>query len=240
MAQATTSKFEQAYRIGVYNDFPAVMDYIQQASLHHTLSSPGGLEELDEADLVWVLTHWKVAINALPSTGEDVTVSTWPVNFKGYFGERGFEMKKQGKSLIVANSNWMLLKRSSLSPARPNAAMLAKYGQVYPFLIQKDFALPKAAEFELVAEHTCNVSRRDIDNNNHVNNISYLKWVWDILPDELYNTTPKVFKAVYKKESRLGDSLCIKLYRQADELFALIEKDGKTSVEIYISWEEKH
>jgi len=239
MAEVMTNRFSQAYRIGVYNDLPAVMDYVQQASFHHTLSSPSGMAGLDETGFVWVLTHWQVKISQLPAAGDEVTVSTWPVRFKGYFGERGFELCAGGKSLVVANSNWMLLKRSNLTPARPDDAMLKKYGDMHPFLLDKDFAMPKVADFEFLSEHTYEVSRRDIDNNKHTNNISYLRWIWDFLPAELYAKQPAAFKAAYKKESRLHDSMNIKLYKRADELFVLIEKEGKTATEIYISWKEK-
>jgi len=233
-------KFSQDYRVGLRNDFVALMDYVQQACLHHTYSTPGGMEYYEQAGLVWVLTHWHVELDELPAPADVINVSTWPVIFKSYFGERGFELRQGEKSLLRANSNWMLINRNSLKPTRADAQLAQKYGEPQSFLMTKDFSMPKAADFEFFGRHEYIATRRDIDNNQHVNNISYLQWISDVLPAGLIQRVPRILKVAYKKEVLCGDAVEILMHRRGDdEIFVIIEKGGKTTTEIYISWKKE-
>ena len=243
------TKFNMNHRIG-FNGLlpdgslalPGFMALTQEASLFHTFSIPGAFDYYDEMNWVWVLTHWQVEIYGYPKVGDEVNISTWPVRFKGYFGERGFEAKDAlGASLLSANSNWILLDRNTFKPVRPTEWIANKYGGHFPFQLEKDFSLPKHDNFAPLSSHGYTASRRDIDTNNHVNNVKYLEWVYCHIPDEIYNNyRVKSLKVAYKKETLLGDHLEIKLFqcKQGNdiEIFALIEKDGQTATEIYTLW----
>ena len=245
------SKFSVDYRIGfsgLLSDgslaLPGLMAHVQEASMFHTFSIPGAFEYYDEMNWVWVLTHWQVEIHRYPKVGEKVNISTWPVRFKSYFGERGFEATDVGGlPLLDANSNWILLDRNSFKPVRPTEYISDKYGEHFPFLLEKDFGLSKHKDFMSLSNHSYTTSRRDIDTNNHVNNVKYLEWVYCYIPDKIYNNyRAKSLKVAYKKETLLGDHLEIKLFQHVKaegdiEIFAIIEKDGQTATEIYTLWQ---
>ena len=245
----STNKYNMNYRIGFGGllpdkslALPGFMALVQEASLFHTFSIPNAFEYYDEMNWVWVLTHWQTEIYDYPKVGDEINVSTWPVRFKGYFGERGFEaVSTGGKILLAANSNWILLDRTTHAPVRPNEFICNKYGQWFPYVLEKDFAMPKFESFVPLSTHHYAANRRDMDTNDHVNNIKYLEWVYCYIPDDIYrNYRPKSLKVAYKKETLLGDKLEIKLFqRKTDhhiEIFALIEKDGATATEIYTAW----
>jgi len=221
---------------------PGFMTLVQEASLFHTSSIPGAFDYYDEMNWVWILTHWQVEVNVYPKVGDEISISTWPVRFKGYFGERGFEaVDTQGNMLLSANSNWILLDRTTHAPVRPNEHISSKYGENFPFLLQKDFSLPKYDDFTFLSSYEYTASRRDIDTNNHVNNVKYLEWVYCYIPEDIYhNYRAKSLKVAYKKETLLGDRLEIKLFQRQQgediEIFAIIEKDGATATEIYTTW----
>jgi len=243
------NKFNLDYRIG-FNGLlpdstlalPGFMTLTQEASLFHTSSIPGAFDYYDEMNWVWILTHWQVEINGYPKVGDTINISTWPVRFKGYFGERGFEATDAaGALLLAANSNWILLDRSTFKPVRPTEHICSKYGENYPFLLEKDFSIPKHDSFTPLSGHNYITTRRDIDTNNHVNNVKYLEWVYCYIPDDVYNNyRAKSLKVAYKKETLLGEHLKIKLFQRKQgndiEIFAIIEKDGQTATEIYTLW----
>jgi len=93
-----------------------------------------------------------------------------------------------------------------------------------------------------VSSHEYTATRRDIDTNNHVNNVKYLEWVFCHVPDDIFlGYRPIVLKVAYKKETKLGDKLGITIFRkninhEEAEIFALIEKSGVTATEIYTRW----
>ena len=243
-------KFNVDYRIG-FNGLlpdgslalPGLMAHVQETSMFHTFSIPGAFDYYNEMNWVWVLTHWQVEIYGYPKMGDKVNISTWPVRFKGYFGERGFEVvDASGAPLLSANSNWILLDRNNFKPVRANEHISTKYGANFPFLLKKDFSLPKHDGFEALSGHTYTTTRRDIDTNDHVNNVKYLEWVYCYIPDEIYNNyRAKSLKVIYKKETLLGDHLEIKLFKRQQstdiEIFAIIEKDGQTATEIHMMWQ---
>lgn len=242
MEKTQTNRFVQSYRVGIKNDLPAIMDYVQQACLHHTYSTPGGMKFYDDAQLAWVLTHWQVEIASLPQIADVINVETWSAGHKGFFGERGFDVKgADGKTIINANSNWMLVSRQNLKPARPKDEIAQKYGEPSPLLIKKDFAMPKVEDFEHFASHKYKVTKRDIDDNDHVNNISYLTWVWDLIELEEGKEVPTGLKVAYKKEVLLNDVVEINLYKRGEyEVFVIIENDEKIATEIYLSWKKEN
>lgn len=245
------NKFGVSYRIGFSGlmpdnsiSLPQLMSHVQEASLFHTLSIPGGFDYYDKMSWVWILTHWQVEIKSYPKVGDKIIVETWPVRFKSYFGERSFEARNtQGDVLLIANSNWILLDRKTFKPVRPTEEMCEKYGGCFPFPMQKDFALPKAEGYEALCEHSYTPTRRDIDTNDHVNNVKYLEWLYCHIPEEIYNSHHvRKLKVAYKKETLLGDELKIKILNAKTvgasdvEIFAIVEKDGQAATEIYTVW----
>ena len=246
-------KFNLDFRVGfnglLHGDvmsLPALMDCVQETSLLHTHSIPKAMDYYDEMGWVWVLTHWQVEVYAAPKLSEFINIATWPVGFKGYFGTRGYEARDaRGNAVLKANSNWILLNKNTLKPVRPTEFISTKYGECFDFPLTKDFTLPDVSDdFSLISTHSYTPARRDMDTNNHVNNISYIKWLYDYIPEDLYrNYRPSSLKVAYKKETLLGDELIIKLYKRLNtkteqniEILAIIEKEGKVATEIYIVW----
>jgi len=243
------SKFNANYRIGFNGlmpdnsvGLPQLITHVQEASLFHTKSIPGAFEFYEKMSWVWVLTHWQAEITAYPKVGDKINIATWPVRFKSYFGERGFEATDaDGKTLLAANSNWILLDRKTLKPVRPTEEIAQKYGAYFPFLLEKNFAMPAFDGFAPLSAHAYTPTRRDIDTNKHVNNAKYLEWIFCYVPDEIYaDYRPISLKVAYKKETLLGDNLEIKLFQRNNnndvEILAIVEKDGKTATEIYTAW----
>ena len=242
-----TKKYNLDYTIGFsalnpghFISLPAFMNIVQETSLMHTYQTPQSLKYYDELDLAWVITHWQVEIDYLPKVAERVNIATWPVGFRSFFGERSFEAKsEQGESILRANSNWILLNRSTLKPHRPNEIIAQQYGTCYPFVVEKNFSMPKISDFELISEHNYTVLRRDIDTNRHVNNANYLYWLYNYLPNDLYkNFLPKLLKVAYKKEMLLGDNALIQIYRKENNIFAIIKNNDTITTEIYLEHKE--
>jgi len=246
------NKFNVDYRIGFSGllpdnslSLPGLMTLVQEASLFHTFSIPGAFDYYDEMNWVWILTHWQVEINQYPKAGDTINISTWPAGFKGYFGERGFAATDSaGSKLLSANSNWILLDRNTKKPIRANEHISNKYGRHHPFLLKKDFAMPKYDDFKPISDHVYTTTRRDIDTNDHVNNVKYLEWVYCHLPQDIYaNYHAKLLKVAYKQETLLNESVEIKLYQNKIgndiEIFAIIKKDNQVATEIYTTWSPK-
>ena len=67
------------------------------------------------------------------------------------------------------------------------------------------------------------VGRRDIDTNHHVNNLHYLDYAVEALPQEVFEHLPATLEIVYRKQILLGTPITC-LYQVTD--------DGRHQVEI--------
>ena len=94
--------------------------------------------------------------------------------------------------------------------------------------------MPKEPEGELIAERTVTVTRRDTDTNNHANNVKYLEWVMDDIPDEIYvDMRLKDIRIVYRKECMRGDMINVKTYVRDTEIGKIVDSflyEGETVV----------
>ena len=78
------------------------------------------------------------------------------------------------------------------------------------------------------------VTRRDTDTNGHANNVKYLEWVMDDIPDEIYaDMALKDIRIVYRKECMRGDTVTVKTFVQETEEGKTVETflyEGETVV----------
>ncbi len=97
----------------------SILDYFQDCSFFQSEELGVGLSFMAGKKLAWVLTSWQVEISRYPAYGEDITVSTWPYDFKSFFGYRNFTIKGAGEELCArANSVWVLLDVKTGRPTR--------------------------------------------------------------------------------------------------------------------------
>ncbi|MCL2415665.1 MAG: thioesterase [Defluviitaleaceae bacterium] len=248
------NKFSVDYRIGFNNimpnltmNLPGLMHYVQESSLIHTFSNPHSQEYYDSHKLAWVITHWHVKIKRYPLVNSKVKIRTWPVKFRGFFGERGFDVQDEnGEILLEANSNWILIERESHKPFRPSEEIRAQYGNISSFPFEKDFSMPQPdtlADFANFARREYVVMRRDIDTNYHANNVRYIEWSFEDVPQDIYhNMQPCELKVAYKKECIAGDKLEIlqSIKRKPKEacILADIVKEDSVACQIYTKWRE--
>jgi len=221
---------------------PGIMTAAVESSLMHTYTTPHLFEYYTSNGLAWVITHWHVRINRFPKVNEAVKIATWPVRFRGLFAERGFEMAdERGESLLCANSNWVLLDRQKLKPVRASQEIIDYYGPTYPSKIDTDFAIPKPDGFEALARRDYAVQRRDIDIFGHANNVRYIEWAMEDIPEDVYcGYMPYELKAAYKKENIAGDKVQIEpfILRCGNEIEALtsISRGDMPSAQVYTRW----
>ena len=182
----------------------AILDYFQDCSSFQAEELGVGLSYMAEQGLVWVLTCWQVELKRYPVFGEKIQVSTWPYDFKGFFGYRNYTMKGEGEELLAcANSIWALLDIESKKPVRVPEEMTDAY-EFFPRLPMepgsRKVVLPEGME----AKEPCPVHKYHIDTNQHVNNGKYICMAQEYLPSGFHTGR---MKAEYRKAAVYGDMI---------------------------------
>lgn len=203
----------------------SLLNYFQDCTTFHSESVGRGMEVLEKAGYAWVLVSWQVCVNRYPKMGENIRVCTWPYGFRGFCGERNFQLlTDQGEVLAYANSVWTFLNVKTGMPAK----ILPEEGAAYESEKKLDMeyaprkiVVPKTAD----TMDSFTVKQHHLDTNHHVNNAQYVRMAQDYIPVD-YEIHQ--MRAEYKKQALLDDVIIPKATK-TDEIYtvALCDSDGK-------------
>lgn len=179
-----------------------LLNYFQDCTTFHSEEVGRGMEVLEKIRYVWVLSSWQICVNRYPGLGEHIVVSTWPYDFKGFYGSRNFELRTDGgERLAYANSLWSFLNLETGMPSRILPEELEAY-QLEEKLAM-DYAPRKiAVPGDCRKMESFAVKQHHLDTNHHVNNGQYVNMTMDYLPSDF---PIRQMRAEYKRQAVLGD-----------------------------------
>lgn len=181
-----------------------VLNYFQDCSTFQSEAVGAGMEFVRKKQRVWVLSSWQVVVDRYPLLGEELVISTWAYDFKGFLGMRNFTIEtEKGERLAYANSVWSYLNSQTGIPAKLEEEDVSGYG-LEPRL-SMDYAPRKIPVPKEGREYSKIVVTEELlDTNRHVNNGQYVALAQRYLPEDfpVYQ-----MRAEYKRQTRLGDIL---------------------------------
>lgn len=185
-----------------------------------------GLKDIPHTGVHWILTGWRLEIKHRPPWRAPLRLETWPRTMNGFFSDRDFLVWHGQQEIARASSRWILVDAQTGRSTRVSDAVRAAYAsqldnlEVFPNapLPTNGKPLPNAAP-----SFATTVGRRDIDTNLHVNNLHYLDYAVEALPEEVYQNLPSTVEIVFRRQILLGTPIRC--------LYARTE-DGKHQVDI--------
>ena len=160
-------------------------DMMQEVAWRHADSRDFG-QHLFDLGYMWVMSRFEIQVNSLPSWGEKIIVKTAGRGIDKLFALRAFEVcKESGEVLATAMSAWLLLDIQSKRPQRPDKVLPSEL-----FAVVTDSGLTPV-KVDLLTDADVGtvfqVRHSDLDMNNHVNNVSYIRWVEDFMREKTWN-----------------------------------------------------
>lgn len=202
-----------------------ILNYFQDCTTFHSEEVGLGMERLEEKRRVWMLSAWQICAERYPVLGEQLTVQTWPYDFKGFYGMRNFALRNEvGELLAWANSLWVYVNLDTGRPARVDAEELSGY-VLEPRLDMKyedrKVAVPAGGR----QMESFEVKKHHLDTNHHVNNGQYIRMAEEYLPGDF---RVRQMRAEYKNQARLGDRICPFVCREDGKyVVTLSDTEGK-------------
>lgn len=184
--------------------FLSLLNYFQDCSTFQSEDLGVGVKYAQEQNLVWVLASWQIVVEEYPKLADEVTVGTFPYEFKAFLGSRNFAMlNKEGKYLAKASSIWSLLGTETGKPMLPTEKMLQSY------VLEEKLAMDYAPRKIVIPDggsrrDSIVVKKHHLDTNHHVNNGQYVNMAMDYLPNGF---VIRQMRAEYKKQAFLEDIL---------------------------------
>lgn len=209
----------------------SIINYFQDCSNFHSEEVNLGLDTLEQRNRAWMLSSWQICVCRRPVMGELVTVSTWPYQFKGFYGYRNFTMTGADSEMIAyANSIWIFLDPSVGTPVRVELADVNGYGMEEK--LEMDYAprkikVPDGGDWL----EPFQIRRSHLDVYHHVNNGQYIQLAQEYMPKDF---EIRQMRSEYKMQAVL-DSVMVPMVHEEDGVYTVVlcneEKQPYTIVE---------
>ncbi|KAK9116201.1 hypothetical protein Sjap_015148 [Stephania japonica] len=216
----------RSYEVGAEKTatLETILNLLQETALNHVWMSGllgdgfGATHEMVRNNLIWVVTRMHLQVDIYPIWGEIMEIDTW-VGASGKNGMRRDWLIKSYNTQQVfarATSTWVMMndhtRRLSKMPEEVR-------DEISPWFIDKQAINEDAAEkiMKLDDKATYVVSnlkpkRSDLDMNHHVNNVKYVRWMLETLPDKFLESHQlSSIELEYRRECGRSDvvqSLC--------------------------------
>lgn len=202
-----------------------LMNYLQDCSIFQSEDLNAGFSYLEKVKKAWLLSAWNVEVIRRPDVAEEITICTWPYDFKGIYGLRNFGIQdRDGNYLVKADSCWFLTNIDTGRPVKPAEEDIAFYLPVEPRMDMEELPRKIALPTEMKEVGRLSVMKHHLDVNRHVNNVQYVNIACEVLPEQC---EIRGIRAEYKKAAVLGDIIVLKCAAEDEKyLVSLCGEDG--------------
>ena len=214
------------YNIPSYNvslngqtKFYTLCNILLDSAARHAKKFRFGYEDMKRENTYWVLSRFHIKMKSYPSMDQLVKVETWPKGVNRLFFLRDYRMySMDGSTLADATTAWLILDGNTGRPKKIEETNNLPYYNVdgmhaiehvpekLPAISHPDDRIIRIARYS------------DLDINQHVNAVSYIAWIQDLFPSELYeNQNVKEFQINYQSETRYGEEVEIRIQKEGAE-----------------------
>lgn len=188
-----------------------ILNILSEAAGLHSEKVGYSVNEIEKTGYSWMILNWNIKAMKRPRWDTEVVVKTWPRKFEKVSSWRDFEMyDNNGELIVIGSSEWVLIDVKKQRISRITDEMCKEYGIVPKSVFEEECDKLKEGEnMQKVYEYIAR--RRDIDSNQHVNNIVYLDFAYDAFPENVDLNFDNV-QIFYKKQIKLRrEYICILL-----------------------------
>lgn len=195
--------------IGIANklNLKSLIKYLQDAAGEHSDLAGYGISNIEKTHLAWLVLNWKVKMISHPHYNEEITIKTWARSLEKVYSYRDFEILDSDNNLVaIASSKWLLVDSDTKKIKHITEDIVNSYGlnNKAVFNVSLD-EKPKVPENNSL-NFTYKVQRRDIDTNHHVNNLFYIDFALETIPENIYLSNEfNNIEIFYKKEIKYGE-----------------------------------
>lgn len=159
----------------------SILDVLQDVAVCHSAEVGNDMEFLYSKSLAWLLEGWRIKIDQLVSS-KPITVKTGIMEMRHFTSYRKYEVWQDGVCKIKATASWFLVNTALMRPT----LIPSEISSAFSCVNEEDNGLPflklrPMLEPEFVSENP--VFKRDLDTNNHMNNVKSAEIALELLPD---------------------------------------------------------
>jgi acyl-ACP thioesterase len=187
----------------------SILHFLEDIAISHSEAVGLGINQLLAQRTGWVLNRWLLRMDKYPKLGDKILIETWPSKFERFYATREFSIKNaEGNCLGQASSLWIYLNVDKRRPLRIPLHFEQIYGLTEGMTaLEEPFREPPQMT-DAHSEISFHIRRSDIDTNGHVNNVRYVEWMLEGIPEDLsQNYQLSELEVYYKKETMYGTDI---------------------------------
>jgi medium-chain acyl-[acyl-carrier-protein] hydrolase len=192
-----------------YTSIHGIAFFLQEVAHNHASARSLGFEDLIRENKAWVLTRQVIKLYRIPVIGDQISVHSWVSETTPAFSVRDFHLLDDHQKVIgLARTSWMMIDIIHRKPVRIPDKVLS-FIPLTPGKLTENLGLDKLPSISEKKDNTgFEVKYSDLDMNNHVNNITYARWVTDDFDLEFRKKFRlEMLEMNYLGEALYGDSL---------------------------------
>lgn len=165
-----------------------ILTLLEETAADHCHSINNSLYDLQNQNIGWVLLSGIMNMERYPAYKEKITVRTWLSSYSMIKGIRENIIYDEKMNIIGrAKGLWVFFDILRRRPTQIFDSIREGWSYCSQESIVHDIS-KKIRPIELTAYiKDFKVNRFDVDTNHHVNNIKYLQWLMESIPEEIIN-----------------------------------------------------
>jgi acyl-ACP thioesterase len=191
----------------------SIQNQLQDIAWEHASLLKVSVKELFPKNLTWVLVKLHILVHEYPLWENEVKIRTWPRGSNRMKAFREFQIfDSEGNCMVSATSSWMILNFKTRRPVSVEE-YLQRINPITMKAIDSGFSVISEMS---TRKYTTGVKVRyqDLDINQHANNVSYIDWCIEPLPETYWkNYQLREFEISYLAEAFYGDSIFSTAFR---------------------------
>ncbi|CAO2192363.1 unnamed protein product [Urochloa humidicola] len=216
-----------------------VLNLLQETALNHVWMSGllgdgfGATHGMIKNNLIWVVSRMHVQVDQYPIWGEVLDIDTW-VGSSGKNGMRRdwlIRGRNSGDVFVRATSTWVMMNKETRRLSKMPEEVR---GEIAPWFIDRH-AIEEEANEKIIkldsnakyVDSDLKPKRSDLDMNHHVNNVKYVRWMLETLPDHFLQQH-QLSSIILEYRKECGSSDVVQSICQPDE--GSIPPEGNVSM----------
>lgn len=163
-----------------------MLSLFEETAFSHCDVSGWDVYRLRNAGYGWILIRGGFSMERYPAYREHFTIETWLSASRHFYGNREFIVRGgDGTPIGTAHSLWVFYDLEHRKPVKVLDDILAVWAPDPDRTIPRDEDVAAPAITSMDRERSYDVRLHDIDTNGHVNNVNYLEWALEAVPQDV-------------------------------------------------------
>jgi acyl-ACP thioesterase len=205
-----------------------ILRYVENAAAEHCAEIGWDIPRLMEHGYAWILSKGQLEMKRYPRYRENFSIETWISERSAVHTWREYQIiDSRGELIGASRGNWVFVDTARRRPVK----IIDDFIRYWPLNPVRSInrEIPKRVTGPEVPDSRVDfpVRRGDIDTNKHVNNVRYLEWALESLPEEwLESKELSYIEGCFKHETHYGnDIVSVLQHRDKGFIHSIVDKD---------------